>query len=310
MNKICKLLNIKYPIIQGAMAHIADSTLAASVSNAGGLGIIASGGMSADTLREEIKKCKILTNKPFGVNLMLMAPNKDELIKVVLEEKPSVVTTGAGSPKDFIEDFKHAGIKVIPVIASVKHAKKMEELKADAVIAEGTEAGGHIGEISTLPLVQAVIKNVNIPVIAAGGIYNGKGLASMLLLGASGVQMGTRFVLSKECNVHENYKKAFINGEETVVTGRSFGTPVRNLPNKMTEEFIKLEKSNAPKEEVEHLTLGSLGKAVNGDVTNGSVMAGQIVSLVNKEQTSHEIIEEIINEAEIVLNSAASIEIR
>ena len=233
MNKICKLLDIKYPIIQGAMANIADAELASSVSNAGGLGIIASGGMSADELREEIKKCKKLTDKPFGVNLMLKAPNKDELIKVVMEEKPTVVTTGAGSPKDFIGEFKKLGIKVIPVIASVKHAVKMESLGADALIAEGTEAGGHIGENSTLPLVQSVVASVNIPVVAAGGIYDGKGLAAMLLLGASGVQMGTRFLLSTDCNIDKNYKEAIKNATETVVTGRNIGIPVRCLPNKM-----------------------------------------------------------------------------
>lgn len=310
MNKICKLLNIKYPIIQGAMANIADAELASSVSNAGGLGIIASGGMSADKLREEIKKCKKLTDKPFGVNLMLKAPNKDELIKVVMEEKPTVVTTGAGSPKDFIGEFKKLGIKVIPVIASVKHAVKMESLGADALIAEGTEAGGHIGENSTLPLVQSVVASVNIPVVAAGGIYDGKGLAAMLLLGASGVQMGTRFLLSTDCNIDKNYKEAIKNATETVVTGRNIGIPVRCLPNKMTEEYIREEKSGKTKEELEHFTLGALKKAVAGDVETGSLMSGQIVSMVNKEASTSQIIEEIMYDAEKTLVDASTIEIR
>ena len=310
MNKICKLLDIKYPIIQGAMANIADAELASSVSNAGGLGIIASGGMSADKLREEIKKCKKLTNKPFGVNLMLKAPNKDELIKVVMEEKPTVVTTGAGSPKDFIGEFKKLGIKVIPVIASVKHAVKMESLGADALIAEGTEAGGHIGENSTLPLVQSVVASVNIPVVAAGGIYDGKGLAAMLLLGASGVQMGTRFLLSTDCNIDKNYKEAIKNATETVVTGRNIGIPVRCLTNKMTEEYIREEKSGKTKEELEHFTLGALKKAVAGDVETGSLMSGQIVSMVNKEASTSQIIEEIMYDAEKTLVDASTIEIR
>ena len=310
MNKICKLLDIKYPIIQGAMANIADAELASSVSNAGGLGIIASGGMSADKLREEIKKCKKLTDKPFGVNLMLKAPNKDELIKVVMEEKPTVVTTGAGSPKDFIGEFKKLGIKVIPVIASVKHAVKMESLGADALIAEGTEAGGHIGENSTLPLVQSVVASVNIPVVAAGGIYDGKGLAAMLLLGASGVQMGTRFLLSTDCNIDKNYKEAIKNATETVVTGRNIGIPVRCLPNKMTEEYIREEKSGKTKEELEHFTLGALKKAVAGDVETGSLMSGQIVSMVNKEASTLQIIEEIMYDAEKTLVDASTIEIR
>ena len=310
MNKICKLLDIKYPIIQGAMANIADAELASSVSNAGGLGIIASGGMSADKLREEIKKCKKLTDKPFGVNLMLKAPNKDELIKVVMEEKPTVVTTGAGSPKDFIGEFKELGIKVIPVIASVKHAVKMESLGADALIAEGTEAGGHIGENSTLPLVQSVVASVNIPVVAAGGIYDGKGLAAMLLLGASGVQMGTRFLLSTDCNIDKNYKEAIKNATETVVTGRNIGIPVRCLPNKMTEEYIREEKSGKTKEELEHFTLGALKKAVAGDVETGSLMSGQIVSMVNKEASTSQIIEEIMYDAEKTLVDASTIEIR
>lgn len=310
MNKICKLLDIKYPIIQGAMANIADAELASSVSNAGGLGIIASGGMSADKLREEIKKCKKLTDKPFGVNLMLKAPNKDELIKVVMEEKPTVVTTGAGSPKDFIGEFKELGIKVIPVIASVKHAVKMESLGADALIAEGTEAGGHIGENSTLPLVQSVVASVNIPVVAAGGIFDGKGLAAMLLLGASGVQMGTRFLLSTDCNIDKNYKEAIKNATETVVTGRNIGIPVRCLPNKMTEEYIREEKSGKTKEELEHFALGALKKAVAGDVETGSLMSGQIVSMVNKEASTSQIIEEIMYDAEKTLVDASTIEIR
>lgn len=307
---ITEILKIKYPIIQGAMAHIAKSSLASAVSNAGGLGIIASGGMKKDELKEEIRKCKELTDKPFGVNLMLMANNLDELIEVILEEKPAVVTTGAGSPKKFMSKFKEAGIKVIPVVPSVKIAKKMEELGADAVICEGTEAGGHIGENATFPLVQYAVKELNIPVIAAGGIADGKGMAAMFLLGAKGVQIGTRFVLTNECDISDNYKELLKNSDETVVTGRTLGAPVRQVPNKMTDEMITLEKKFTNREEMEHLTLGSLRKAVKGDTINGSFMSGQIVSIVNDIKSVESVIESIMKEARETLDNAYKIELK
>lgn len=310
MNKICKLLNIKYPIIQGAMAHIADAELAAAVCNAGGLGIIASGGKTGSEVREEIIKCKSLTNKPFGVNLMLMAPNIDEIIKVILEEKPYCVTTGAGSPKKYIKDLKKANIKILPVVANVSQARKMESLGVDAIICEGTEAGGHIGEVSTLPLVQTIVKNVSIPVVAAGGIANGKAMASMLILGASAVQMGTRFVLSEECNASVKYKEAFISEEDTVVTGRSMNTPVRCLPNKLSLSFIDKEKKNISREELEKMTLGSLKKAIKGDTEKGTVMAGEIVAILDDIKPCKIIINDIVKECNKTLTSAKDYYIR
>lgn len=308
--KITEILNIKYPIIQGAMANIAKSSLASSVSNAGGLGIIASGGMKKEELREEIRKCRSLTDKPFGVNLMLMASNLSELIEVILEEKPSVVTTGAGSPKAFIDSFKKVGIKVIPVVPSVSLGLKMQSIGADAVIVEGTEAGGHIGENASFPLVQSAVKKLSIPVIAAGGVADGKGLAAMFLLGASGVQVGTRFVLSKECDISDEYKRLIKEGNTTVVTGRSLKAPVRAIPNKMTDEFLRLESGFSSREELEHLTLGALRKAVSGDVDNGSFMAGQIVEIVNEELSVKEIIDGMMSEARVVLDNAKDIELR
>lgn len=237
-----KLLGIKYPIICGAMARIADATLAAAVSNAGGLGIIAGGGLSKEELKAEIRKCKELTSNPFGVNIMLMASNKDELANLLIEEKVSVVTTGAGSPEAYIKMWKEAGIKVIPVIASVKHAKKMEALGVDAVVAEGTEAGGHIGSTTTMCLIPQVVDAVSIPVIAAGGIADGRGMRAVEILGAAGVQIGTRFLATKECKIAQAYKEEVIkaNDTDTRVIGLSIASPIRNLKNEMTEKYLSL----------------------------------------------------------------------
>ena len=305
---ITKLLDIKYPIIQGAMAKIADFNLASSVSNAGGLGIIASGSLTKEELLTQIEKCRSLTSKPFGVNLMLMMPNIDELVDVVVESGVKIVTTGAGSPKKYIKKLKENNIIVIPVIANPKQAIKMEELGADAVIAEGTEAGGHIGKIGTFALVQSVLSSVSIPVVAAGGVSSGKALASILLLGCSGAQIGTRFLLSTDCKIHNNYKKVIKEAKETIVTGNIKGSPVRCIKNKMTEEYLEKEKTDISEEELEKITLGSLKKAaVDGDTKNGSVMSGDIVYLVNKEMTTKEIIEEIINEKNETLVSASKL---
>jgi len=300
------LLNIKYPIIQGGMANISLAELAAAVSNAGGLGIIASGGWDANRLRSEIRKCKELTDKPFGVNLMLMNPHCDELVEVIIEEKVPVVTTGAGSPGTYIPKFKEVGIKVIPVIASVALAKRMARLGVDAIIAEGTESGGHVGELTTMALVPQVVDAVDIPVIAAGGIADGRGFVAAMALGACGVQIGTRFLTAEECPVHDNYKQAIIKAKDrdTVVTGRSVGVPVRCLKNPMTREYIELEKKGVSAEELEHLTLGSLRKAVSeGDTKGGSVMVGQIAGMISKTQSAAEIIEDIYSHASKVSNN-------
>lgn len=302
-SRITELLNIKYPIIQGGMAWISDATLAAAVSEAGGLGIISGVGDTQD-VRAEIRKTKSLTKKPFGINIMLMRDNIDEIAKLVCDEQIAVVTTGAGSPGKYIEDWKKHNVKVIPVVPSVAIAKRMEKFGADAVIVEGMEAGGHIGQLTTMSLVPQVVDAVDIPVIAAGGIGDGRGIAASFMLGACGVQMGTRFLVSKECKVHENYKDRVLNAKDidTEVTGTSTSHPVRVLRNKLTREYIKLEKTNADPEEIEALGKGALRKAVvDGDVNNGSVMAGQIAGLVSKKQTCKEIIDELISELDLVL---------
>ena len=302
-SRITELLNIEYPIIQGGMAWISDSTLAAAVSEAGGLGII-SGVGETEKIRAEIKKAKLLTNKPFGINIMLMRDNVDEIAKLVCDEKVAVVTTGAGSPGKYIDDWKKNNIKVIPVVPSVAIAKRMEKFGADAVIVEGMEAGGHIGQLTTMTLVPQVVDTVDIPVIAAGGIGDGRGIAASFMLGACGVQMGTRFLVSNECKVHENYKDRVLNAKDidTEVTGTSTSHPVRVLRNKLTREYIKLEKSNGNSEEIEALGKGALRRAVvDGDINNGSVMAGQIAGLVSKKQSCKEIIDELISELEEVL---------
>lgn len=303
-NVITELLNIKYPIIQGGMAWIADASLAVGVSEAGGLGII-SGVGPTEVVRAQIRKAKELTDKPFGVNVMLMQDNADEIARLVCDEKVPVVTTGAGSPGKYIEMWKSHGIKVIPVVPSVAIAKRMEKFGADAVIAEGMESGGHIGQTTTMSLVPQVVDAVNIPVIAAGGIGDGRGIAASFMLGAVGVQMGTRFLVSNECNVHQNYKEKVLKAKdiETEVTGTSTSHPVRVLRNKLTREYIKIEKSNSNSEKLESLTRGALRKAViEGDTENGSVMAGQIAGLVKKEQSCKEIIEELMTEFDKCIN--------
>lgn len=297
-SRVCQLLDIKYPIFQGGMAWIADASLAAAVSEAGGLGII-TGTAPTDWVRDEIRKAKKLTDKPFGVNIMLMDIQADEIAKMVCEEGVKVVTTGAGSPGKYMEMWKSHGVKVIPVVASVALAKRMEKAGADAIIAEGTESGGHVGQLTTMALVPQVVDAVNIPVLAAGGIGDGRGVAASFMLGAEGVQLGTRFLVAKECTVHQNYKERVIKAKDidTEVTGRSTGHPIRVIKNKLTREFIKLEKEGASVEQLEALGRGCLSKAVKGDVDFGSVMAGQISGLINKEQSCKEIIEEIMREA-------------
>ena len=286
------------------MAWIADASLAVGVSEAGGLGII-SGVGPTEVVRAQIRKAKELTDKPFGVNVMLMQDNADEIAHLVCDEKVPVVTTGAGSPGKYIEMWKSHGIKVIPVVPSVAIAKRMEKFGADAVIAEGMESGGHIGQTTTMSLVPQVVDAVNIPVIAAGGIGDGRGIAASFMLGAVGVQMGTRFLVSNECNVHKNYKEKLLKAKdiETEVTGTSTSHPVRVLRNKLTREYIKIEKSNSNSEKLESLTRGALRKAViEGDTENGSVMAGQIAGLVKKEQSCKEIIEELMTEFDKCIN--------
>ena len=296
---IDKSLGLEFPIFQGGMAWVADASLAAGVSNAGGLGLIAAMNSNGEQLRAEIKKCKELTDKPFGVNIMLMDIQADEIAKMVCEEGVKVVTTGAGSPGKYMEMWKSHGVKVIPVVASVALAKRMEKAGADAIIAEGTESGGHVGQLTTMALVPQVVDAVNIPVLAAGGIGDGRGVAASFMLGAEGVQLGTRFLVAKECTVHQNYKERVIKAKDidTEVTGRSTGHPIRVIKNKLTREFIKLEKEGASVEQLEALGRGCLSKAVKGDVDFGSVMAGQISGLINKEQSCKEIIEEIMREA-------------
>lgn len=302
--KITELLGIEYPIIQGGMAWVAEYHLAAAVSEAGGLGIIGAGGAPASFVKEQIQKAKEITKKPFGVNIMLMNPEADAIAQVVVDEGVKVVTTGAGNPGKYMAMWKEAGIKVIPVVASVALAKMMERAGADAVVAEGTESGGHIGEATTMTLVPQVVDAVNIPVIAAGGIADGRGFAAAMMLGAQAVQMGTRFVVAKESIVHENYKQKVVAAKDidSEVTGRSTGHPVRCIRNKMTREYLKMEKEGASLEELEKVTLGSLRKAVvEGDVVDGTLMAGQIAGLVKKEQTCAEMIQEIMTQAENLL---------
>lgn len=309
--ELTKQLNIKYPIFQGGMANIAEHSLVSAVSNAGGLGILAAGGMNAEQVREEIVKTKALTDKPFGVNLMLLNPEAAKIAKVLVEEKVAVVTTGAGTPEPYMKEWLEAGIKVIPVVASVALAKRMQRCGAFAVIAEGTESGGHIGESTTMALVPQVVDAVEIPVIAAGGIGDGRGYAAARMLGAQAVQIGTRFLVAKECIIHENYKNLVLKAKDidSVVTSRSTGHPVRVLRNAMTREYLKLEKEGKGFEELEKLTLGSLRKAVfEGDIAGGSFMAGQIAGLISKEQTVAEIMEEIVTEAKNVIQKQWELE--
>lgn len=303
--EICKMLDITYPVFQGGMAWVADSSLAAGVSNAGGLGIIAAANAPCDVVRQEILKAKELTSRPFGVNIMLMSPSASEVAQLVCELGVKVVTTGAGNPGKYIKMWKEHGIKVIPVVPSAALAVRMERGGADAVIAEGCESGGHVGELTTMTLVPQVVDAVNIPVIAAGGIADGRGMCAAYMLGASAVQMGTRFLVANECTVHENYKEKVLAARDTdtIVTGRSTGHPVRVFKNILARKIQKAESDGMSKEEIEALGVGALAKAVRqGDMDNGSVMAGQISGLVNKRQSCKEIIDEIIKEAESILS--------
>ena len=303
--KVTELLQIEYPIIQGGMAWVAEHHLAAAVSEAGGFGLIGAASAPPEIVREEIRKAKELTDKPFGVNIMLLNPNADEVAKIVVEEGIQADTTGAGNPEKYMPMWKEAGVKVIPVVASVAMAKRMERYGADAVVAEGMEAGGHIGNQTTMALIPQIVDAVNIPVIAAGGIGDGRGVAASFMLGAEGVQMGTRFVVADESIVHDNYKDRIVKAKDidSVVTGQSTGHPVRCLRNQMTKEYIKKEQEGVPFEELERMTLGSLRKAVmDGDILNGTVMAGQIAGLVSKRQSCKEILQEIMTEAEKLLH--------
>ncbi len=305
--EITELLGIEYPIIQGGMAWVAEYHLAAAVSNAGGLGLIGAASAPADWVREQIREAKKLTDKPFGVNIMLLSPYADEVAKVIVEEGVKVVTTGAGNPEKYMKMWKEAGVKVIPVVASVALAKRMERCGADAVVAEGTESGGHIGELTTMVLVPQVVDAVNIPVIAAGGIADGRGIAAAFMLGARAVQMGTHFVVTKETVVHENYKDRIIKAKDidSRVTGRSTGHPVRALRNDMTKKYLELEQAGAPFEELELLTLGGLRKAVvDGDVKTGSVMAGQIAGMVKEKLSCKELIDKLVAETDALIKGA------
>lgn len=305
---ICELLGIKYPVFQGGMAWIADADLAAAVSNGGGLGIISAMNADADWLRGQIRRAKSLTDKPFGVNIMLMSPFADQVAQVVVEENVPVVTTGAGNPGKYMEQWKQAGIKVVPVVASVALARMMERSGASAVVAEGTESGGHIGELSTMALVPQVCDAVNIPVLAAGGIGDGRGMAAALMLGAAGVQVGTRFLVAQECNVHENYKKRVIKARDidTIATGRKLGHPVRSLKTPYSRDYLRQEyDSSVTVEELEALGVGALRKAaVEGDEKNGCFLAGQIAGLITKEQPAAEIVCELCTEAAQILKGA------
>lgn len=306
--EITELLGIEYPVIQGGMAWVADYHLAAAVSNAGGLGLIAAGGAPAEWVREQIRETKKLTDKPFGVNIMLMNPEADKIAKVILEEDIKVVTTGAGSPEKYMADWKAAGVKVIPVIASVALAKRMERCGADAVVAEGTEAGGHIGELTTMVLVPQVVDAVNIPVIAAGGIADGRGMAAAFMLGTRGIQMGTIFAASKESVIHENYKNSILKAKDidSRVTGRSTGHPIRVLRNDMARKYLEMEKEGAPFEELEKMTLGSLRRAVqDGDAKNGSLMAGQIAGMIKEERSCEDIIKSTVFDACRLMNGVS-----
>ena len=306
-SEVAELLGIKYPVIQGGMAWVAEHHLAAAVSNAGGFGIIGAANAPAEWVRDEIRKAKELTDKPFGVNVMLLSQHADEVAQAVAEEGVKAVTTGAGSPEKYMKMWKEAGIRVIPVVASVALARRMERVGADALVAEGMESGGHIGAQTTMTLVPQIVDAVNIPVIAAGGIADGRGFAAARMLGADAVQMGTRFIVSRESIVHEAYKERVLKARDidSEVTGMSTGHPVRCLRNQMTREYLKLEKEGASFEELELMTLGTLRKAVvEGDVTRGTVMAGQSAGLVKQEQTCSEMIEEIMDQAKKLLKEA------
>lgn len=303
-------LGLEFPIFQGGMAWVADASLAAGVSNAGGLGIIAAMNSNGEQLREEIRKCKKMTDKVFGVNIMLMSPFAEEVSDVVIEEGIKVITTGAGNPGKYMAKWLEAGIKVIPVVPSVALARKMEKDGAFAVIAEGGESGGHVGDLTTMALVPQVVDAVNIPVIAAGGIADGRQIAAAFMLGAQGVQVGTRFLVAKECTISQEYKNKILKARDidTVVTGKRLGHPVRSIRNSFTREYTKAEydSTNVSDEELENMGIGRLRRAVReGDVSQGTVLAGQVASMVKKEQPAREMIEEMFSQAEEVLNGAA-----
>lgn len=303
---ICEMLNIKYPIFQGGMAWVAEHNLVSAVSNAGGLGIIAAGGAPVEYVRDEIRKTRELTDNPFGVNIMMLSPSAEEIAYMVAEERVNVITTGAGNSEKYFEMWKEKGIKIIPVVASVALAKRVAKRGVDAVIAEGCESGGHIGNATTMTLVPQVVDAIDIPVIAAGGIGDGRGMAAAFMLGATAVQIGTRFLVADECIIHDNYKEKVINAKDidSVVTGTTTGHPVRELRNKMTKEYIRLEHNGVGYEELEKMTLGSLRKAVvDGDRDNGSFMAGQIAGLISKRQSCEQIITEIVSEADKLLTN-------
>ncbi|MCQ2525997.1 MAG: enoyl-[acyl-carrier-protein] reductase FabK [Lachnospiraceae bacterium] len=298
--KITELLGIQYPVIQGGMAWVAEHNLAAAVSNAGGFGIIGAASAPPEIVREEIRKCKELTDKPFGVNVMLMNPNADEVAQIVVEEGVKAVTTGAGNPAKYMAMWKEAGIKVMPVVASVAMARLMERAGADAVVAEGMESGGHIGQTTTMALLPQVVDAVSIPVIGAGGIGDGRGMAAAFMLGAEAVQVGTAFLVAKENIVHENYRKKVISASDidSAVTGASTGHPVRSIKNKMTKEYLKMEKEGVELMELEKLTLGSLRRAViEGDAQMGTVMAGQIAGMIKEEKTCSQIVVDMVSGA-------------
>ena len=305
--EVTRLLGIEYPIIQGGMAWVAEYHLASAVSNAGGLGLIGAASAPCKWVREQIQEAKKLTDRPFGVNIMLMSPYADEVAKAVAQEGVKVVTTGAGNPEKYMKMWKEAGVKVIPVVASVALAKRMERCGADAVVAEGCEAGGHIGENTTMALVPQIVDAVNIPVIAAGGIADGRGIAAAFMLGAKGVQMGTHFVVTTECQVHQNYKDRILKAKDidTRVTGRSTGHPVRALRNEMTRKYLEMEGNGATLEELELLAVGGLRKAVvEGDVKNGSVMAGQIAGMVKEKLSCKELIQKLVKETDTLIKGA------
>jgi enoyl-[acyl-carrier protein] reductase II len=304
--ELCDLLEIEKPIIQGGMAWVATGELAAAVSNAGGLGVIGAGSAPADVIEKEIDKVRKLTDKPFGLNIMLLSPFAEDIIDLAIEKEVPVITTGAGNPGKYVKRFQEIGSKVIPVVPSVALAKRMARLDVDAVIAEGTEAGGHVGELTTMALVPQVVDAVDIPVIAAGGVGDGRGLAAILALGASGVQIGTRFVCSEECTASLNFKKAIVGARDrdAVVTGRSTGHPVRNLKNKLTKEMDKLESQGVDPKKIEEIGSGKLRDAViDGNVKEGSVMAGQISGMISEIKSVKEIIEEILLKAEETIKS-------
>ena len=307
MKKLNEILGTEFPFIQGGMANIATGEFAAACSNAGALGMIATGGWDGDRLRQEIRRAKELTDKPFGVNLMLMSPYADDIARIILEEGVKVVTTGAGNPGKYIPAWKEAGIKVMPVVAAAVLAKRLVRIGADAIIAEGTESGGHVGEMTTMALVPQVIDTVDVPVIAAGGIADGRQAAAAFALGACGIQVGTCLLASEECPIHDNYKQALLRAKDsdTTVTGRSIGGPVRVLKNRMAREYLALEKRGATLEELEKVTLGGLRRAVfDGDMDHGSVMSGQVAGMLHEIRPLRQIFEELYNGGKAVLEAA------